>query len=470
MAAWTEQWKAAISKIRGDVGYEVGASQLRELVKSGLLKLTDLKNEPERFFEAHRLLAWRCPEIGCGFWIRFTVHYNLFAGTVLAVGSDEQVAKLEDFQRKGLLGCFGLTEKLAGVNSGMVVNTTAEWDDAAKEFVLNTADSGAHKNWISQGLVGDLAVVMADLRVGSKRCGPHAFLVELRRDGNLMPGVELGDMGRKTVGNDLDNAWIGFHSMRVPHDTLLSKYCEVQPGNGGTYVSKAKGFNNMAMIGQRLYSGRVAVGQAALNFSRSLFQMTKQYSDSKACWAPGGGTAPLTNVPQLGALYVRADKRFERVEAFLGECERRLAAHLRKSELPNQELQEAIAVAKIVASETSIDLSFRLKQEVGSHALMAGTGFENMDMLQACKFAEGDSRILMQKLARDRAKSSKPIGSQKEQALVESLKKALKDGGQKAWDENFEQVYDLAWCVCERVVDKITPGEVMQVPVGLSKL
>lgn len=35
---------------------------------------------------------------------------------------------------------------------------------------------------------------------------------------------------------------------------------------------------------------------------------------------------------------------------------------------------------------------------------MAGTGFENIDFLTCCKFAEGDSRILMQKMARDRMK------------------------------------------------------------------
>lgn len=33
---------------------------------------------------------------------------------------------------------------------------------------------------------------------------------------------------------------------------------------------------------------------------------------------------------------------------------------------------------------------------------MAGSGFEQMDFLQCCKFAEGDSRILMLKMARDR--------------------------------------------------------------------
>ena len=54
--------------------------------------------------------------------------------------------------------------------------------------------------------------------------------------------------------------------------------------------------------------------------------------------------------------------------------------------------------------ETSIDLCFRLKQELGSFALMDNSGLGQLDFLQCCKFAEGDSRILMQKLSRDRMK------------------------------------------------------------------
>jgi len=47
---------------------------------------------------------------------------------------------------------------------------------------------------------------------------------------------------------------------------------------------------------------------------------------------------------------------------------------------------------------------FFFHEQVGSYALMHGTGFELMDMLLCCKFAEGDSRILQLKLARDRLK------------------------------------------------------------------
>ena len=44
-----------------------------------------------------------------GFWIRFTVHYNLFAGTVLGMGSPDQVALLDKMQGDGTLGIKNAT-------------------------------------------------------------------------------------------------------------------------------------------------------------------------------------------------------------------------------------------------------------------------------------------------------------------------------------------------------------------------
>lgn len=82
-----------------------------------------------------------------------------------------------------------------------VVETAAEWDARNQCFILHTPYEGAAKNWISQGTVADYAVVMADLRVGQKSQGPHAFLMRMRgEDGQLVAGVSCGDMGIKTGG------------------------------------------------------------------------------------------------------------------------------------------------------------------------------------------------------------------------------------------------------------------------------
>ena len=115
--------------------------------------------------------------------MRFTVQFNLFAGSIVGLGGPEQVEGLKTIQANGQLGCFLLTEMQAGVLSGLIVETTCEWDPTLQEFVLHTPSDKAAKNWISQGYTAERGVVIADLRVGGKSYGPHAFLMEMRDAG-----------------------------------------------------------------------------------------------------------------------------------------------------------------------------------------------------------------------------------------------------------------------------------------------
>lgn len=471
-AAWEADFLAATAVIRSDITHEASAEAMRTLVKSGILRHTDLRDKPERFFKAHRLLARHAVEHGPGFWIRFTVHYNLCYGTVLAVGGPEQVAALDDFQEAGQLGCFALTEKLAGVQSGLVVETTAEYDAAADEFVLHTPTEGAAKNWISQGFTADKAVVLAQLTVGDRNEGPHAFLLDLRRDGQLVAGVSVGDMGVKTTGNDLDNAWISFDRVRLPRTALLNAHAGI--GDDGAYSRYTANIAPFEMIGQRLFTGRVAVAQAALSYRAQLFDVTRAYAEAKPVPAPrahpAGAPPPrLSGIPQLRHLFAEAEAKAGAVEAFVARCEERLVPLLRAGELPDAELTQAIATAKVKAVETSIDLCWRLKQEVGSYALMGSSGFVHLDFLNCCKFAEGDSRVLMQKMARDRlkqfgkdakAKITPPASHAAEVAICAQLARALAAAkGDKAaelelWDENWQAVYALAEATMARTMEE----------------
>ena len=58
-AEWAAAFKDATDAFSGEDGHETSAQRMRELVKSGLLRHTDLRDRPDRFFEAHRLLARR---------------------------------------------------------------------------------------------------------------------------------------------------------------------------------------------------------------------------------------------------------------------------------------------------------------------------------------------------------------------------------------------------------------------------
>ena len=153
-----EQWEcdfeadmSDLLTIGSDVHYDESAERLRQMLKRGLLRMTDLQQEPSRFFAAHRILSSYATRLGPGFGIRMTVQYNLFAGTILALGGEEQLASLDEMQSRGTLGCFALTERYAGVNSGLVVNTTCTWMAEKQQFCLNSPDESAYKNWISQG-------------------------------------------------------------------------------------------------------------------------------------------------------------------------------------------------------------------------------------------------------------------------------------------------------------------------------
>ena len=292
---WTAAWTKLAAKVRSTdrldasktIAHEDSAAILRDIVRSNLLGFTDVQRNPLRFFEAHRILAARAPALGPGFWIRFTVQFNLFAGTIAALGDAEQLKALDAMQDRGTLGCFALTEKLAGVNSGMVANTIAVYDAESETFSISTPTQGAQKNWISQGFVADCAVVVASLTDGTgAECGPTAFVMELRDEasGALAPGVTITDMGGKTVGNDLDNVAVTFDAVTVPRSAMLSRYAKMDSAGRYAPTAAGAGISAFAMVGQRLFTGRVAVAQAALTFSRELFAETRRYSDAKECW------------------------------------------------------------------------------------------------------------------------------------------------------------------------------------------
>jgi len=468
-SSWTEAFEQATVGIANmdatAIDHATSAQRMRDLLQTGLLRHTDLRDDPERFFLAHRILATHSSAVGPGFWVRFTVHYNLCAGTVLALGNEEQVRGLDAMQEKGELGCFSLTEKLAGVSSGLVVNTTATFD--GDSFILHSPNEGAHKNWISQGLVADKTVVVADLRIEKKSYGPHAFLINLRENGELVPGVTTQDMGTKTVGNDLDNASIAFDHVKIPKSSLLSRFADID--ENGQYKQKIEGLPVFHMIGQRLFTGRVAVAQAAMAFRHGLFDRTKAFSDHKTCWSPHGDTY-LSNIPHIQSLYNKANQEAHVLDAFVGECEKRLCDCLRHDTLPSMDLVEAIAVAKVKCVENSIRACHQLQQDIGSYALMAGTGFENIDFLTCCKFAEGDSRILQQKMSRDRMKlfqkgNDRPKGvhakdwEQESAACAELQNKMahliMEQGVEKhvAWDRCFEDVYSLSELIMARTMN-----------------
>ena len=258
------------------------------------------------------------------------------------------------------------------VLSGLIVETTCEWDEATHTFTLHTPSDSAAKNWISQGFVAEKGVVIADLRVGGVSHGPHAFLLTMRDgDGALLPGIRVEDMGHKTTANDLDNARVWFDNVSLPRTAILNRFADI--GDGGEYVQVGEERMRIEVIGQRLLTGRIAIAEAALVSARCLHLRTAAYAAAKVCNGLAGERS-LASMPPLRAVLEESFAAFDEMEAFTAGVEGRLNECLRAGTIPEPDLVDAIAVAKIKCIDVAIARCHALRLEVGSYALMHGTG------------------------------------------------------------------------------------------------
>ncbi len=75
------------------------------------------------------------------------------------------------------------------------------------------------KFWIGgAGSTANMAVIWAQLYIGDKCHGVHAYIVPIRDAQNhkLLPGVLIGDCGPKNGLNGIDNGFIILDKVRIP--------------------------------------------------------------------------------------------------------------------------------------------------------------------------------------------------------------------------------------------------------------
>lgn len=213
------------------------AEQMRSIVSAGHLEYSSLIHQPEVLLRCSKGLEGQNGAL----YTRFTVQYNLYGGSIVALGTDEQRSTWVDSQKYGALGCFAFTEKGAGVLSGAGVETTAIFDKSTDEFIIHSPTPSSTKNWISQGMYAEYAVILANLIVDGISHGPHLFWAQIA-DNSLFSsklptsrsGVQIKSNPAKTTMHGLDNGQITFNQFRVPRSTLLSRYSTVTPD--GEYI------------------------------------------------------------------------------------------------------------------------------------------------------------------------------------------------------------------------------------------
>lgn len=206
------------------------------------------------------------------------VQFGLFGGAILHLGDEEQRERyLRDVMHADLVGAFAMTETGHG-SDVQNVRTTATYDPESEEFVLDTPDEDARKDYIGNAADhGSMAVVFAQLVTDGANRGVHAFLTPIRDDdGRACPGVTIEDCGHKAGMNGVDNGRIAFDNVRVPRQALLARYGAVAPD--GTYSSPIESQTKrfFTMVGT-LVQGRISVSGAAVSATKVALTIAVRY-------------------------------------------------------------------------------------------------------------------------------------------------------------------------------------------------
>ena len=221
--------------------------------------------------------------------VKVGVQYGLFGGVIRRLGTEQHRKRyLRAAMTMDLPGCFAMTETGHG-SDVQSIRTTATYEPARQEFIIDTPDDNARKDYIGNAARdGRMAAVFAQLVTGGQGRGVHVFLVPIRDErGRACPGVRIEDCGEKGGLNGVDNGRLWFDQVRVPREALLDRFGAVAPD--GSYTSPIANETRrfFTMLGT-LVSGRVSVAGAGLSAAKLALAIAVRYSLTRRQFrAPG---------------------------------------------------------------------------------------------------------------------------------------------------------------------------------------
>lgn len=162
----------------------------------------------------------------------YGLHASMFLVTLREQGTPEQHKLfLEKAEKYEIIGCYAQTELGHGSNV-RGLETTATWNADDKTFTLHSPHLTASKWWIgSLGKAANYAVVMAQLYIGGKNYGPHPFVAQIRdlKTHQPLPNIHVGDIGPKFGYNTMDNGFLLFKNVKIPHENMLARFSRIEP-------------------------------------------------------------------------------------------------------------------------------------------------------------------------------------------------------------------------------------------------
>jgi alkylation response protein AidB-like acyl-CoA dehydrogenase len=295
-----------------------------------------------------------------GIGLSLAAHNSLCTGHILAWGSEAQKQKYLPALASGeALGAWGLTEAGTGSDAGNM-RCTAVMEGG--QWVLNGT-----KNWITHGISGDIAVVIARTGEPRTRNNATAFVVE-----RGTPGFSGGKKENKLGMRASETAEMIFDQCRIPSANQLGEIGD--------------GFRQALAV---LDGGRISIAALSLGIAKGALEAALQYSKDRHQF-----DQPIANFQ--GISFKLADMATEIAAAELLTFQ---AADLKNKHLP---MTKEAAMAKYYASEVAVRTATEAVQIFGGYGYTKDFPVEKFYRdSKLCTIGEGTSEIQKIVIARE---------------------------------------------------------------------
>lgn len=297
-----------------------------------------------------------CSSIG----LSTAAHNSLCTGHILYFGNEEQKSKyLPKLASGEWIGAWGLTEANTGSDAGnMRCTATRDGDD----WVLNGT-----KNWITHGISGNVAVVLA--RTGEPRTKNNvtAFIVE-----KGTPGFTAGKKENKLGMRASETAELVFDNCRISDAQRMGEVGE--------------GFKQAMKV---LDGGRISIAALSLGIAKGAYEAAVKYSKERQQF-----DQPIANFQAIAFKLADMAVKIEAAELLIYQ-----AADLKNR---GEKMTKESAMAKMYASEICVQVATDAVQVFGGYGYTKDFPVEKFYRdSKLCTIGEGTTEIQKLVISRD---------------------------------------------------------------------
>ncbi len=296
-----------------------------------------------------------CSSVG----LSLAAHNSLCTGHILQFGNEEQKKKwLPKLASGEWIGAWGLTEANTG-SDALRMKVTARKE--GNEWVLNGA-----KNWITHGITGNVAVVLARTGELLDSHGISAFVVE-----RGTPGFKAGKKENKLGMRASETAEMIFEDCRIPEGNMLGK--------------EGEGFIQAMKI---LDGGRISIAALSLGIAKGSYEAALKYSKERQQFGQA-----IAEFQAIGFKLADMATQIEAAELLINE-----ASYLKNE---GKEVTKVSAMAKYYASEVCVKVATEAIQIFGGYGYTKDFPVEKFFRdSKLCTIGEGTSEIQKLVIAR----------------------------------------------------------------------